>query len=143
MVGKEKLNGAGFDLGTFISTDNAEGEFLHLLNPGNGEPLVDDTGAAIGLRLLGKDSEIYRAAQRSVTNRRLNLKGNASITAERIETEANEILAKCTVAWTGIVFKGETLECNVANAKDIYKEVPWLKEQVDEFIAERANFLGK
>ena len=139
----EKLNGTTFDLGAIITTDDSEGEFLHLLNPGNGDPLTKDDGSSVGIYLLGRDSDAYRQAQRKVTNRRLSQKSSTSITAERLESEANDILAHCTVSWNGIVYKGEELECNAANAKRIYKEIPWLKEQVDEFVAERANYLEK
>ena len=139
----EKLNGNNFDLGNIITADDSNGEFLHLMNPGNGEPLTNDDGSNVGIYLLGKDSDAYRLAQRKITNRRLSQKGNTSITAERIEIEANEILANCTVSWTGIVYNGEVLVCDIANAKMIYKDLPWLKEQVDEFVAERANYLEK
>ena len=138
----EKLDSV-FDLSSIITTDDSNGEFLHLLNPGNGELLFDNDGNSVGIDLLGKDSDAYRLAARKITNRRLSQKGVSTITAERIELEANEILANCTVSWVGIVYKGEALECNVANAKMVYKELPWLKEQVDEFVAERANYLEK
>lgn len=138
----EKVNGSSFDLGNMVPADESVGEFLHLLHPGTGEPIYDETGEPVGINLLGKDSKEYRSSQRAISNRRLNRKGNAAITAERIEAEANEVLAKCTKSWKGIVLNGESLECNFNNAKNLYATVPWVKEQVDEFVAERANFLG-
>lgn len=139
----EKAIVNGFDLGAIITTDDTVGEFLQLLNPGNGDALVSEDGSNVGINLLGKDSDAFRNSQRKITNRRLSQKNNASITAERLEVDANELLASCTVSWNGIVYQGETLECSMLNARKIYKALPWLKEQVDEFVAERANFLEK
>ena len=139
----KKVNNSGFDIGTLVGEDESTGQFMQLTHPVNGEPLLDGDNKEIGIYLLGKDSSVYRNAQRSVTNRRLNSKGSSTITAERIEAEAIEILAKCTVSWTGILYKGEPLVCGPGAARKLYTEAPWVKEQVDEFIAERANHLGK
>lgn len=143
MTEEAVVTDSGFDIGSFSQTDEAKGEFLNLLNPSNGEPLIDSEGNDIGMYLLGKDSTKYRAAQRAVTNRRLNNKASSAITAERIEAEAIEVLSKCVVSWQGIVFNGEEMECNFPNARKLLTESQWVKEQVDDFVAERANFLGK
>lgn len=137
-------NGTTVDLAGFGSNAKEEGEFMPIYNPGTGEPLMTDDGKAeIGIYLVGRDSKQYREAQRAITNRRLGRKGGAQLTAERLESEANEILAKCTVSWTkGIVFEGAELDFNYHNAKKLYDNLPWLKEQVDEFVSERSNFLG-
>ena len=137
------VNNKKFDLGNYVNPDEATGEFLNLLNPATGEPLLDDNGEQVGIYLLGKDSEVYRRAQRTITNRRLSRKGSSAITAERIESEANEVLAHCTASWQGIVYQGDEVDCSFSMAKRIYTQIPWVKEQVDEFIAERANYLGK
>lgn len=142
-MSEEKVNGSAFDIGSFSNVDETEGEFLQLLNPANGELLEDKDGENIGIYLLGKDSKVYKDAQRKITNRRLNSKSSSTITAERMESEAIEVLAKCSVSWTGIVYDGEELECDFASAKKLYMNASWVKEQVDEFIAERANYLGK
>jgi len=50
---------------------------------------------------------------------------------------------RCTLAWRGIVYEGEALECNPGNARRLYAALPWLREQVEAFIADRANFLKR
>jgi len=115
--------------------------FMPLVHPKTGEVILTPDGGEMGITLYGKDSDIYRKAQRDITNRRLSKKTNATLTAERLEAEANEVLARCTTKWN-IVYEGEAIECNFSNAKKVYTSLPWVKEQVDEFVAERGNFLG-
>ena len=50
------------------------------------------------------------------------------------------LLAKCTTDWAGIVVEGETLDCTYENAVKLYGRFAWIMEQVDEFVADRANF---
>jgi len=126
-----------------ISEASLDGEFMEICHPSTGEPLIDNDGNVVGISLVGRDSSEYRGAQRSITNRRLSRKSNSAITAERLESEGNEVLARCTKSWVGIVLEGESLECNFANALKLYNKVHWLKEQVDEFVSERSNFLAK
>ena len=135
---EKKVN--GFDLSGFDLVDESVGSFMELVNPANGEVIYDNDNP-VGIYLNGRDSDAYRKAQREVTNRRLSKRGGGSITAERIEAEATEVLVKCTVSWQHIVVDGKELECTPSNVKKIYDRFPWIKEQVDTFIADRANFL--
>ena len=138
MTDEAKNGNVSLDSFSAESTD----AFMSLVSPATGEVLLSDDGAEIGITLVGKDSDVYRKAQRVVTNRRLSKKTNATLTAERLESEANEVLARCTISWTGVVYEGNELEFSFASAKMLYTQLPWVKEQVDEFVAERANFLG-
>ena len=114
---------------------------MPLIHPKTGDVIATEAGADMVITLYGKDSDVYRKAQRTITNRRLSKKTNATLTAERLEAEANEVLAHCTDSWN-IVYEGEEIDCNFTNAKKVYTNLPWVKEQVDEFVAERSNFLG-
>ena len=134
------MNNEMVDLASF-GAGPTDGSFMEVCNPATGEPLLTNEGDAVGITLLGRDGSAYRKTQRAITDRRLSKKGSSNLTAERLESEANEILAKCTVSWVGMVYNGDPLECNYRNAKMLYDELPWLKEQVDEFVAERSNFL--
>lgn len=127
-----------FDLGKLPGATDKER--MNVCHPGTGEPLLGDDGENVFIELYGKDSDQYRKAQRSISDRRLKSR-SGSMTAERLEAEANEVLAHCVADWN-IVVGGEVPECTFKNARDMFNRFKWLKEQVDEFIAERANFLG-
>ena len=66
---------------------------------------------------------------------------NKSATSEEFEAETIDILAKCTLSWEKVVLEGKELPCTYENAKTVYTNFIWLREQVDAFINDRANFL--
>lgn len=55
--------------------------------------------------------------------------------------ERARVLAQVTVAWQGVALDGEVLDCSPANAERLYLRLPWLLDQADRFVADRANFL--
>lgn len=133
-----------FDLSKLNTTAKSnDGAWLPLRDPGTFQVLLDDLGEPVQIQLAGVDSDAYRKAQRRVTNMRLNSRRGMApkLTAEEMEAEALDILARCTMAWTGIVENGKVLECNYENARKLYSTYPWIKDQVDAFVNDRANFL--
>jgi hypothetical protein len=99
-------------------------------------------GAVASSDLVGKDSKEYRKAQRVITERRLKSRSKANrIDPEAIEHEAVDILVACTVEWEGFAEDGKELEFNKANIRRVYTNYPWVKEQVDEFVDDRGNFM--
>jgi len=133
------------DLSTLDTVSAAEeGAVMELRHPATGAVLNQDDGSPVTITLAGSDSERYRKAERSNQNRRLkNSAGRRglTVTSEELENDNLEVLAAATVAWAGIVLHGESLDCTVANARKVFKEIPWAREQAEQFVAERANFL--
>lgn len=120
----------------------SEGEWLELLHPTTGEILRDDDGKEAKILLVGKDSDEYRKAQRAATQRRLKSRSKKNvIDAESLEREAVEVLIACTKDWQGIGDKGEDLPCEPSNVRRVYSTYLWLREQVDEFVEDRGNFM--
>jgi hypothetical protein len=122
-----------------------EGAVLHLKHPTTGALLFDtdadgDT-AAVTITLAGGDSDRVKAVQRAQVNRRLQRRARDPMTAEEVESEAIDVYAAATLSWTNIALGGEALACTPANAKKLYRRMPWVREQVDQFIYERGNFL--
>lgn len=119
-----------------------DGEWLDVLHPTTGEILRDDDGQAMRIQLLGKDSDEYRRAQRAATQRRLKSRSKKSmIDAETLEREAVEVLIVCTKDWEGVGDAGEDLPCTPENIRRVYSTYLWLREQVDEFVEDRGNFM--
>jgi len=130
------------DLSTLDAATEAA---MQLRHPGTNVVLKQDDGRPITITLAGVDSERYRKAQRALTNQRLKMGGRrggaGTLTAEELESAGLETLVACTVAWDGIILDGQALECNPANARTLYARLPWVRDQADEFMGERANFL--
>lgn len=123
-------------------------------------------GLPLYITVLGKDSDVFRKLTAEQNRRRLAkmTKGNVmrlgSLSAEELEADAVELLAVCTVSWreqlvpdghavregesvskSTLRLNGEELACTRANATKLYVGFPWIREQVDTAIGDRANFI--
>lgn len=116
------------------------GADMPLRHPATGEELFNDAGEAMVIRLLGADSEEYRRTVRVNANRNLKL-GRQAPTVERFEQGGIDLLVAVTVGWKGLQFDDSALEYSPDAARKLYTEHLWIREQVDAFVAERANFL--
>lgn len=106
----------------------------------------------ITITVCGSDSETFRKISRKQLNRRLEQSNKArgrqvQMTAEELEAEALDVLVACTKSWaTGSrpeieLEPGEWLPCTPENVRKVYEELPWLREQIDQAIGDRSNFL--
>lgn len=96
------------------------------------------------ITLAGVDSERFKRANRKITTRRdMQQRGQRRpkpIPQEEQEADNTEVLAACTIAWNITVGTSKP-EFTHAEAVKIYSRYPWLQEQVDTFVGDRANFV--
>lgn len=132
-----------------------EGRWLHLEHPDHRVPLFADEGDTkerpVRLLLLGKDSKEYIEAERTNRTRSVeNIKKRVKYSATEDDALTAETLAKCTRSWENVPqgwLDGTDDETpaafNYDNAKKLYENpgVSWVREQADDFIGTRANFL--
>ena len=99
--------------------------------------LVDFRGQPTGVffELLSQDEPEVIRAQRDFAKRH---KGNLH---ELLYEQTTEALAAATVSWN-LTENGKELECNRENARKLYREVAFIREQVLSFSNDRANFAG-
>lgn len=120
--------------------------------------------SGVYITLVGKDSDAYRALSRKLNNKRfgeLKKTKTLTMTAEQNEEENLRLLSACVRSWRSRVFerRGEKLvatdnfqpiffaaekgkmECNILNVKWVFENVPEIREQVEDFIQDRTNFL--
>lgn len=67
-------------------------------------------------------------------------------TVEDYEQDTITLLTICSVGWRSsesntIKFKGEELVFNVPNVKRVLTDMPWIRNQLNEFISELENFM--
>jgi hypothetical protein len=116
---------------------------LELLHPATKAPL------GVFVSLVGKDSTVFREHIRRNGNDRLRKQAlqqrrgkDVDVpTYEKIEAEAIELLAVCTTGWRNVEYRGVTLPFSQVNAAVIYRDLPWIREQVDEAIGDIENFM--
>jgi hypothetical protein len=120
---------------------------MPIIHPVTRQPLVDKDGAPAYIDLYSSDSEIARKHNQAVSRRRLSTAGRGSrirITPEELEADQIELLVALTVGWRLLTLDGAPLDIpfSPAEARDLYgsQEAAWLREQIDEFAGDRANF---
>lgn len=128
---------SGFDIDNIKFEE--EGTEMPILHPVTFEPLRDDKGAKVTLRLAGMDSAIYRKAQNAIANKRTKGARMIKLTAERLAADSMEVICKCTLGWSSnLLIKGKVPK----TAEEIYTSAPWIKDQAETWIHDRANYLG-
>lgn len=132
------------DLGSLdLTAASNKGFELELAHPVSRKPL------GVFITVLGKDSSAFRDHTREKVNERLRRNFEAQRkgkdqpipTIDQSEKEAAELLAAVTVSWRNVTVNGEALECTSANAKRLYLDHHWIREQVDEAVADLGNFM--
>lgn len=127
------------DFSTIDLAANADrGADCHIEHPITGEPLYVE-GKPVIIRLLGQDSREFRAAISQLSEKAG--KGKASL--EKAEANAVELLTRLVVKWDNIIWEGAPLECTAENIRMFLTKFPPIRRQIDEFVAERANFLQR
>lgn len=130
------------DLSTIDTVKGAnEGFDVTIYHPGTHEDLD------IVIRVLGKDSDEFQKVTRAQSKKRMarlnkgGFRSGAILTPEEIEQDGIELLAACTLSWSGVVIDGAEVSCNRESALSLYERFPWIKEQIDTAIGDRANFI--
>lgn len=120
-----------------------EGFDVDIYNPATNEDL------GIKIRVLGKDSDEFQKVSRAQSKKRMakiskgGFRNQSSIPVEEIEQDGIELLAACTRGWSGVVIEGKEIPYNQPAAVDLYTRFPWIREQVDTAIGDRANFIKR
>jgi hypothetical protein len=115
----------------------------------DGKPLIARNGDPVVISVLGSDSTKYRTLTRAQLRKRMEAmaagKQGALTEAEMDETERDviDVLVACTVGWKGVLTtEGEPIPFTEDNVRKLYSAYPVIREQVDEFISKRANFIS-
>lgn len=129
-----------------------EGRPMAVLHPDDRTPLTwGDKKDPLTITLLGKDSDAFIRDEQAARNKAVALatKG-VKFSAAAQDRQVAETLAHCTTGWSGVPqgwidgSEDESpAEFSFENAVALYLNpgVRWLRDQVDEFIAERRHFL--
>jgi len=135
-------------------TASENGKAIEINHPTKNTPM--------GIRIIvcGSDSKTYQDIANKQQNRRFEKAQKArglKLTAEEVNAEALELLVGCTKGWESdildndgnVVEKKQAIELNVDefldftpdNARLIYRRFPFIREQIEREIGDRANFL--
>lgn len=87
------------------------------------------------IKLVGIDSPLWR----DIVRERQRLSLSASLSGESNDASETDI-SKATIGWRGFTDNGDEVEFSTEKAKQLYLAAPYILDQADVFIANRANF---
>ena len=117
-----------------------------LYNPINSEILLNEDRSEMTVTIHGPYSKKYKTISHAQQNRRLmkaqRTGGKLNLTAEEIEASALDLLVKCVDGWN-ITLGGEQPDCTEAKVREVFTDLPWVREQVDAALGDAQAFLSK
>lgn len=138
---------------TSLQTASAanEGRAMPVLHPTDRVPLLNDKKVPVTITVRGRDSDAFIKAENEARNRAVERTSKAvKFSAAASDLEACQTLARCTTGWQGVPAgwldgsdNEAPAEFSYDNAVALYTNpgVSWIREQVDQFVAARVNFL--
>ena len=135
---------------TQVSELQVEGPDDELLTYDTGEK--DDEGKPlhkiVTISLVSSDSSEYtREYKAQVTEtiskvaKRAGKGGKFKVTGDSVDADKLELAIACTKGWVGFESNGKDLEFNPKNCRMLYTRLPFVREQVEQYLNDRGNFL--
>ena len=115
-----------------------KGATLTLRHPRTDEDLTDDNGKPMTVTVLGAESGEFKRIIADLHRKAQGRKKSPTLAEQ--ERQTVDMLVRVTTGWDGIQWEGKALAFNAENCRMVYAERPWIRRQVDEFIADAANF---
>lgn len=113
-----------------------------VIHPFEGKVLKNEDGTDMTIELYADYSKHYKEELHRQTNvklKRMQKKGVVDMTAQQIEESALDMMVALTKSWN-ITYEGDKIPCNSQNVKKLYQELFWLKDQLEEGLAEAKDF---
>ena len=123
-----------------------EGAWMTITHPATGLPLETADGSPVRIRLVSLQSDACKRLTAQFHNQREKKRlGNRKYfpSAEEIQENSLEMLITATVEFEGVTFNERKLDYSPENARTLYNQLPWLREQAERFLEDWANFLPK
>lgn len=113
---------------------------LTLVHPVTQEELVDENENPVTITILGMDSAIAKRLAKARAQKQLNSR-KQKIDIDEARQYTIGLLAKLIQSSSGLKENGVELDLSDADtAIDVLTRFSWLREQLDEFVTDRANF---
>lgn len=131
-----------FDLDVIDTKTRSEAGAIMPVKALDGAPLLNSEGKPVEIIVKGPDSADYTRLLRTQIKKRMARSG-VPTEEQSTEDEADliELLVACTLGWNNLLDKAKQPVTYSAEAcRQLYRGFPVIRDQVDSFIANRANF---
>lgn len=115
---------------------------ITLVHPSTQEPLTNEDKSEMIITMYAPYSKHYKSILHEQTNKRLKQaqgKKKIDVTAESIEEATLDVLVKATKSWN-ITYDGKTPNYSEKVAREIYEDVFWIKDQIEEAVSDSMDF---
>ena len=115
---------------------------VNLVHPFTGDALTNEDGSQMSITVDATHSKTHKEARYEITNKRLqkSQRGkNTDITAEELEENTLDILCKITSSWN-ITYAGSKPKLTPTEARKVYEDIYWIKDQIDGALTEAQDF---
>lgn len=113
---------------------------LHIVHPVTLEEMYTDENEAVTITLLGMDSAVAKRITKARAQKQLNAR-KQKIDLDEAREFSTGLLSKLIVSSVGLKEGGIDLDLSDnQTAVDVLTRFTWLREQIDEFVTDRANF---
>lgn len=97
---------------------------------------------ALVISVASPFSPVGKAAQ-FATAEALRKDGAEKLTAKEWDAKLLDALVQVTVAWEGVTdTDGNVVPCEAGRVRDLYEQVPWIREQVQAAVNDRQRFFA-
>ncbi len=114
-----------------------------LVHPSSLESLTNADGSEMSITVYAPHTKEYKAVAHEHTNRRISKaskkRGTSSFSAEDLEKEVIDLLSRTTKSWD-ITYSGKKPKMTVELCKEVYTELFWIKDQIDEAVSDSIDF---
>jgi len=124
-------------------TPNLDDVVVEIKHPTTGDVLKNDDDTNMTITILAPHSKEYKKFQHEQISKRLKKAQKSKsqdVDYSDIEEATLEVLAKTTKAWD-ITYGGEKPKLTVAKARELYEEVFWIRNQIEEVVTDSLDFM--
>ncbi len=121
----------------------AKGVTVHLKDPvENTGPLYDGEGEdakPVTVTCYGRDADEWKKAQKEVKAERAR-NGESNDLNANFDDLLDQIVKKCIISWQGMSLGAKELKCTKENIDMVYRDYPWVFEQLRLEVINRSNY---
>jgi len=129
---------SGFDLGQAQATVDREDEGIAVhIKDQTGKPMYFGDDEPVTWTVVGTYSKRYRKALDASATK---LRQRKSDDIAALREDALDLVAECSLGWTGFFENGAPLTFSKANALKVLKLAHWIREQIETAMEDHEGF---
>ena len=132
------------DVAKFDSVSAAEnGAWMDLIHPTEGPVVVKDgeKTSPVSIKFMGRDSAAFRRVNMNLARKRVKKAANDRLDADIDNQDTITAISSVAMDWRGFTKDGAPLKFSPEELTALLRKAPWITEQADNFIGDRANFM--